>query len=279
MLLICFCLCYNTVMDDFNYSVDDFIFSYETHKKMDPTHFKKHMHAYYEMLYLDAGEITYVIEDKSYNLKEGNLILIDSAYYHFVHSMQQTPYKRYMIQFTDDFVDNTRIEEVYKNGAVYQFAENAPVPRLIGLLAELWPIIPPQSRKSLCQNMLNVLLSALISQKAEDVSPPGIKAVSKTCQELNSYINSHLTSLNNLDDLANHFYFSKTYLNHLFKKEMNISVMQFIRNKKILLAQKLIRAGRKPTEVYEECGFTNYVSFYRAYCRFLGESPSARKHD
>ena len=263
-------------MSNFFYSVESFNFSYEVHEKMDTNHFKKHMHAYYEMLFLDGGNIDYVIEDKSYNLKKGDLILINSSYFHFVHSIMQAPYKRYMIQFTDDFLEEqTLIQKIFETSAVFHLSEDSPAVRTLRLLADLWNDVPEQYRKKLCQNMLNTLLFSILSLKG-DSPPPMIQSVSKICSELINYINKNLTSLKSLDDLTGCFFFSKTYLSHLFKKEMNISVMQFIRNKKILLAQKLIRAGRKPTEVYEECGFSNYVSFYRAYYHFLGIPPSSK---
>ena len=40
--------------------------------------------------------------------------------------------------------------------------------------------------------------------------------------------------------------------------------------KRLLLAQKMIRDGEKPTTVCERCGFGDYTTFYRNYIAFWG---------
>ena len=64
---------------------------------------------------------------------------------------------------------------------------------------------------------------------------------------------------------------------HLFKSELRVGVMQYVRDKKILLAHQKIRKGEKPTDVYLMCGFSNYPSFYRAYTAYFGTSPKEAK--
>ena len=39
----------------------------------------------------------------------------------------------------------------------------------------------------------------------------------------------------------------------------------------------IIESGEKPTEIFAECGFSNYPSFFRAYRAFYGFSPKTRK--
>ena len=71
--------------------------------------------------------------------------------------------------------------------------------------------------------------------------------------------------INNLD-LANQFI-----------DEQVAAVRQQVGDKKVLLAHRKIRHGRKPTEIYLECGFSNYPSFYRAYVSYFGHSPREQK--
>ena len=58
---------------------------------------------------------------------------------------------------------------------------------------------------------------------------------------------------------------------------MNIGIMEYVRNKKVLLANRKIKHGKKPTEIYIECGFSNYPSFYRAYSEYFGYPPKTKK--
>lgn len=271
-------MCYTDIMEDFTQEYKNFIFSYREYQRMDHNKLKKHMHPFYEILYMVDGAADYVVEDNSYHLEKGDLVLISPANYHFVHSITKAPYKRFVINFLDDFLpEPSLIESVFGKGDFFRLPEGAPIERLLFILKDILPQVPQERSEMLCRNFLTSILISLLNLKGNH--PQRVQTVSKSCQELIDYININLTSLQSLDDLANHFFFSKTYLNHMFKREMNISVMQFIRNKKILLAEKLIRSGKKPSEVYLECGFNNYVSFYRAYCHYLGISPADSKID
>ena len=91
------------------------------------------------------------------------------------------------------------------------------------------------------------------------------------------FINENLTKIQCAEDITNALFFSESYLRAIFKREMGISVMQYVRNKKLLLADRMLRSGKKPTEIYAECGFLNYSSFYRAYLSHFRTSPKTRK--
>ena len=53
--------------------------------------------------------------------------------------------------------------------------------------------------------------------------------------------------------------------------------MHYIREKKILLADNMIKEGKRPIDVAKECGYENYISFYRAYQLYFNHSPSDNK--
>ena len=53
--------------------------------------------------------------------------------------------------------------------------------------------------------------------------------------------------------------------------------MHYLRDKRLMLAQTLLGSGNKPTEIYEQCGFRDYATFYRAYVRYFGVNPSGRR--
>ena len=90
------------------------------------------------------------------------------------------------------------------------------------------------------------------------------------------YIKENLTSIHKVEDIASALFFSDSYTRTLFKKEMKIGIMEYVRSKKVLLARRKIRHGASPTEIYAECGFSNYTSFYRAYVSQLGHTPRAQ---
>ena len=98
-----------------------------------------------------------------------------------------------------------------------------------------------------------------------------------TVQKILDFTKANLCNIHKIEDISSALFFSQSYVRTLFKKEMNIGIMEYVRNKKVLLANRKIKHGKKPTEIYIECGFSNYPSFYRAYSEYFGYPPKTKK--
>ena len=59
--------------------------------------------------------------------------------------------------------------------------------------------------------------------------------------------------------------------------KMKVSIISYIRGKKVMAAHALIQNGMKPNEAATAMGFTEYSTFYRDYRQLLGGSPSKTK--
>jgi AraC-like DNA-binding protein len=92
------------------------------------------------------------------------------------------------------------------------------------------------------------------------------------------YIDNNISRHFTIEDLCNELFVSKSYLHQLFLRHMQMSPQKYVNSKRLLMAQKEIRAFAKPTEVFAKCGFSDYSSFYRAYKKFFGYPPS-EEHD
>ena len=92
-------------------------------------------------------------------------------------------------------------------------------------------------------------------------------------QEVISYIDRHLCEKISLDDLARTTSRSKSSFCHLFEEKMKISPKQYILQKKLALANKLIREGTPPTIAAIRVGYENYSNFYRVYRKHFEKNP------
>ena len=86
-------------------------------------------------------------------------------------------------------------------------------------------------------------------------------------------MNLHYSESLSLDGLADQFYISKYHLSHEFNKHMGIGLYQYLQRKRLVIARQLMSQGKKPVEVYAQCGFEDYAGFYRAFRRIYGKSP------
>lgn len=93
------------------------------------------------------------------------------------------------------------------------------------------------------------------------------------------YINSHLEENLSLDQLAAFFYVSKYHIAHIFKEHMGISLHQYVLKKRLQACKNGILSGIPLGSLFFQFGFHDYSSFYRAFKKEFGISPSAFKKE
>ena len=75
--------------------------------------------------------------------------------------------------------------------------------------------------------------------------------------------------------LETHFNCASSTMRSLFKEEMNITITGYIEQKRMKRANELLLQNQKPVkDIALECGFINANSFYKAYKRVYGCSPT-----
>ena len=88
------------------------------------------------------------------------------------------------------------------------------------------------------------------------------------------YLSQNFTKNLSLQSIANTFHLSKDYCNRLFHDATGMTVMQYILYNRILLARQLLMNGASAADVARQVGYSDYSSFYRAYHKVTGRSPS-----
>ncbi|MFX3673068.1 MAG: bifunctional transcriptional activator/DNA repair enzyme AdaA [Paenisporosarcina sp.] len=90
-----------------------------------------------------------------------------------------------------------------------------------------------------------------------------------------AYINNHLTEPLTLVGIADNVFISPTYLQKIFKDEMNISPSQYVLSVRLLKAKELLRLKEMPViDIASSIGFGNAGHFATAFKRHVGQSPT-----
>jgi len=256
---------------NYKHQTENFIFQLKEDAITGHTNFKKHIHPCYEIMFFDEGEVEFVIEDRQYVMKRGDVLLIKPAQYHFGSRVLSSPYRRYCLIFTPEMSSVPGlVEKIFDKGEKLTLGENSLTSTLMRTLYEKLRASPAHD-VDFCRSMLTAILIALEDATPNQEARHRVKLTNY--QKIINYINMHINSINSIDDICSALFFSKSYIMHLFKSELQIGVMQYVRNKKILMAHIEMSKGKKPTDVYQECGFLNYPTFYRAYRAYFGVSP------
>lgn len=244
-----------------------------------PAHrlYSMHAHSSYEILYFISGDANQVIEDRVQKIKPGDLIIIPPKCYHYLQINSPVDYERYNITFTPESIgledaslipvspiiniaNNYIATEIFKRMDYYynSLSEKDFIEVSKLLIKELFYCL--QSNKQTHNEVLSSLLNPLLSNALQ-------------------YINEHLFTIKDIDEIADALFITKSYLFYLFKTHIKTSPKRYIMEKRLLAAHEMIMKGAKPTHVYEKVGFNDYSSFYRNYTKFFNSPPSNPSFD
>ncbi|MBQ8432699.1 MAG: AraC family transcriptional regulator [Clostridia bacterium] len=262
------------MINDYISQTDQLFFKHEISEDLPCNTYSMHTHNTYELIYFLEGNATHVIEDRKYKLKKGDLILIRPFSYHFIQIDAPAKYERYDILFDAEKHRVESVSQLPESLEVVNLSGNTVAEDIFRRCDLYYRTCPPETFTSILSHLLSELFYAIqlfpqtASQESDSLSP----LISKALQ----YTNKHLCTISGIEEIANHLFVSESYLFRLFQRELHQTPRRYIMEKRLLLAQKMLSLGEKPTIVCEKCGFCDYTTFYRNYTEFFGHAPSGR---
>lgn len=243
-----------------------------------------HHHDFYECYLFISGDVTYLIEGKTYHLKPEDIILVNSKELHqAIINNKETVYERIVLWIDKGFLKRLSSEEVdlsrcFEDGdrknvlrGDIEFQQN--IKTLLNKLINL-ENYSGIGRELLYKSYITeimVHLNNLAFNEGVHLSTDMKK--SNLIDGIIDYINSHLDEDITIDDLAEKFYLSKFHLLREFKKHTGTTIHRYIVQKKLIEAKELILREIPITEVYRQCGFGDYSNFFRAFKNEYGVTP------
>jgi len=252
--------------------------------------FVSHVHAHYEIMQLLHGHIGYIIDGRHYEMRDGDVILIDRNKFHMIR-LWDMQYERRVIEFGADILDllpscKSRLLSSFKQSdspdetcVISETGETSEINAFFDVLEKA--VSGTQNDNLDITLHLNVLLLLLKlndfrKNESRTLRPVEYNSIVDAAVE---YIQNNLDKKLTLDDLARELYISKHYLSHIFKHNMGTSVMTFVNIKKMQYAEELIAGGLNPTTVSLMLGYKSYSNFFNHFQKILGVCPkSIRKH-
>ncbi len=241
---------------------------------------KAHFHDRFEILLPLSGQTQFFINKDIYCLKPKSLVFIAAGSLHHSFSENQLAYERYVLQFGPAILKKFSSEQT----DLLSFLNNS---NLVMQLSEA-NFVHIKNLFDICYNFkqegfgadlkrqmafLAIILhiSSLIDQK-ESVHPDLNANYSKISPVI-AYLDSHLCEDISLDFLANKFYINKYYLCHLFKEASGFTILEYLNNRRIIYAGRLLRQGYSVQKAGEEAGFSGVSTFIRVFKKITGLSP------
>ncbi len=245
-----------------------------------------HYHPYYEIYYLISGNVTYVIEGKSYELKPGDIILVNNGELHKSITKPATVYERILIYISPEFIarhvtENTNLFTCFEQRNGHKSNLLRPnldmkdnIKNIIFKLEKL------QSDKNFGDEILRdiyiiellvYLNKTYLNIKREDLETD--IDYDENIESILNYINGNLDNDLSLETVSKMFHIDKYQLLRTFKKNIGYTIHQYIHLKRLLLAKDLLSEDLSITEICSKCGFIDYSNFIRSFKKAYGMPP------
>ena len=101
----------------------------------------------------------------------------------------------------------------------------------------------------------------------------------KWVAKIRKYIDENYNDVNvTVSSAANHFGMTPSYCTRAFKRYIGLSLFDYIQQKRIEAAKKLLAQNLSLTQVCEQVGFSSTLTMNRAFKRYEGVSPGKFKN-
>lgn len=226
---------------------------------------ESHCHARFEMIGVLEGDVSVMIEGAEYRLTENQAILIPPLCYHTLNANRQERYRRITVLFDGDAIPSPLTSHFSPHARTAVFsASNLEQLRAV-CNADQAALYAPLADALMVQSLYEWI------EARKNANEPA--SMDDLLQTTVRYIDAHLRERLSVDDLARLTSRSRSSFCHLFEERMGIPPKQYVLQKKMALANKLIREGVSPTDAASELGYENYSSFYRMYVKQYGIMP------
>lgn len=260
----------------------------------------------FEMLKHELPPITIVYGESCYTLKELQDSIIDMKYSHILHSVFALPsVQKCNIEAvcsaeemgeTPEFhrvlaesLNKKNWDAFYKQVSfLLASCENRQCPQsvLLDILKKICEIANQNVKSRVFEEQVEELfyssmnypeLKKSFMRLLDDIlKPQPIEPVATVIEEIHAYIDAHFADILTLKSLSEKFLLSTSYLCSLFKKEYDISPIEYIIEKRINTSRILLIQDASVTikEVAEKVGYSDAYYFSRLFKTYTGKTPS-----
>jgi AraC-like DNA-binding protein len=248
-----------------------------------------HSHQSMEFLYIHEGEGQVILENASYPLTPGSLVLFQPYQLHKVSIFDKAdhPYVRTVITINPHTICEmlsifpmyqTFFQHLWKgrlSNQLFTIKESHP---FLTKLDEFNQIIEDSHYLHRKEEFLLFFLSFLQSVKPNillsTAPPPNTRRDLSYSERIMEWIEQHYRSEIRLEDLASELHLSTYYISHLFRQETGNSITDYVSFRRMKEASLLLSSTELAIkEVAERVGIRNVAYFCRFFKKYSQLTP------
>lgn len=222
-----------------------------------------HLHDNIEIAYVTSGILSVQIEDKKYNVKEGELVVILPNNAHLYYTKDHS--KCQIVVLSNDFA--SELVENYSN-----LQPTNPIIKLDNATDIMKEYAKRKPNYYLIKSITNYIAYKYIINSTFEIKN------AKTVNFIHSvyeYIDNNYDKNPTLEELASNFNYTTNYLSTLINNTFDKTFMAMVNEQRIAKAIELLKSTTMTIfEIASTCGYNTVRSFNRNFLMIVGVSPS-----
>lgn len=250
-----------------------------------------HCHDGYEVLIMKSGDIAMQIEDRLISLRSGDVLLIPPYIFHFARQQSSDTYCRIVLNIKESAIQKLisrnegyrHITDVFYQAKDYRIHIGDPALSQLLLLSQALQEATEDSSDSFGNEILMVSLLSIIlvllnrqsgtSSEILPISSASSQSMPEVVKDIFHYVDQNLNGRLSVAEIADRAHLNSVYLTRMFRQYTGLSLQQYIIEKRLAEAKRLLRNGQSPMDVCFACGFNNYSNFSRTFTNHVKISP------
>lgn len=236
--------------------------------------FTPHLHDMIEFYILIEGDASFNVEHSIYKLSSGDVIISRPNEVHNCIINHNSVHKHMVFWFDPncDFIFEPFLDGEFGKNNLISLDEQSK--------KEIFNICKKIEESSLSEDKQGEFTYALqliyeLSKKA--VSTDKSKHIPENLKNILNYINVKFAEIESIDDLAYHFFISRSTLCRLFSTHLHTSPKLYLETKRLANSRILLKRGKSVFDACMESGFTDYSNYIRLFKKRFGITPKRYK--
>ena len=246
-------------------------------------------HDYWEMVFVDKGQVEIRRDDETLTLKQGELLFHQPNEFHSVRSFDSSP-NFFVICFscTSSAMEHFKMRRMKLDqqlkgyvASIIKEAEKAYIipkndPSANKLVRkENAPFGGEQLIKTNLEQLLIFLLRTITQSNAEDTVPRKNSHSDPLINAIQQYLLQRVEETVRIEDICNEFDYSRSFLSRYFREQTGHSLAAYATMQKIDVAKQLIReTNLNFAQISNRLSFENPQYFSRVFKRCTGMTPT-----
>jgi AraC-like DNA-binding protein len=246
-----------------------------------------HFHPEFEIYYMFNGERYYFIENRTYRVRKGSLVLVNSMNIHKTSELGKNFHDRFLIElniepFSSFFqnISGMSLAEFFSRySCILELDEQSQ-----GWIERCFNDIMEESEKKLDAYpvfiMMKITEILLFVRRfhSDGLIPSNLSMSDKTKHQMINKIAAFITQgeirVKTLDDICSRFFISKSYLCRIFREVTGFTVQDYINIHCVKKAQQLLELDEMSiADISVSLGYNSVTYFERVFKKYTETTP------